>query len=240
MFAGLTLDAGRASGSASEKRDMFAGLKLPAQERAERGATPQAAARDRLLEATEGYAKSIVDASRMQRLGYDVQEHQKIAVQKTGQALESVRPGSTGELASALRHDPTTLKAMSEAQGPERAAKLVAGMEREREAQLDPNVRAERFVAQWNRLEAEHAKNRGWEQRQLREKIETQMQGVAGEIGKDVSAQSAMRERQKDLGIEERSSLGRALREKDVAQALEQRVKHELRHERGESEGYTM
>ena len=241
MFAGLKLDSGPGPGSSSEKRDMFAGLKLPVQERAKRGVTPEAAARDQLLEATEGYAKAIIDASRMQRLGYDVQEHQKVAIQKTGEALEAARPGSTGELASALRHDSATLKSMSETQGPERALRLVAGMERERKAQLDPNVRAERFVAQWNRLEAEHAKVRGWEQRDLREKIETQMRGVAGEIGKDVSAQTAMREKPKDFGIEERSSLGRALREKDFAQALEQRIKHELRHEheRSQSQGYS-
>jgi hypothetical protein len=129
---------------------------------------------------------------------------------------------------------------MDEAQGPERAAKLVAGMERERQAQLDKNTRAERFVAQWNGLEAEHAENRGWEQREAREKIETQMRGVAGEIGKDAAAQTAMRERQKDFGIEERSSLGRALREKDFGQALESQVKHELRHVHSQSQGYSM
>ena len=47
-------------------------------------------------------------------------------------------------------------------------------------------------------------------------------------------------ERQKDFGIEERSSLGRALREKDVAQALESQVKHELRHVHSQSRGYSM
>jgi hypothetical protein len=239
MFAGLKLDSGRGPGGSNEKRDMFAGLKLPAQERAERGATPEAAARDRLLEATEGYAKAIIDASRMQGMGYAVQEHQRVAIQKTGEALEAARPGSTSELASALQHDSTT--SMSDLQGPERAAKLVAGMERERQAQRDTNVRVGRFVAQWNGLEAEHAKNRGWEQREAREKIETQMRGVAAEIGKDAAAQTVMHKRQKDFGIEERSSLGRALREKDIAQALESQVKHELRHEheRSQSQGYS-
>ena len=66
------------------------------------------------------------------------------------------------------------------------------------------------------------------------------MRGVAGEIGKDAASQTAMRETQKDFGIEERSSLGRALREKDFVQALEQRIKHELRHEHSQSQGYTM
>jgi hypothetical protein len=177
----------------------------------------------------------------MQGMGYAVQEHQRVDIQKTGEALEAARPGSTSELASALQHDSTTSKAMSDLQGPERAAKLVAGMERERQAQRDTNVRVGRFVAQWNGLEAEHAKNRGWEQREAREKIETQMRGVAAEIGKDAAAQTVMHKRQKDFGIEERSSLGRALREKDIAQALESQVKHELRHEheRSQSQGYS-
>jgi len=240
MFAGLKLDSGRGAGGPAKERDIFAGLKLPAPERQESGAAPGETARDRLLEATEGYAKALVDASRMLRMGYAVQEHQRIAVQKTGEALEAVRPGSRDELESALRHDPASRQAMAQAQGPERAAKLVAGMEHERQAQLDTNVRAERFVAQWNGMEAEHAKHRGWEQRETREKIETQMRGVAGEIGKDVSAQTVMRERQQEFGIEERSSLGRALREEDVAEALESQVKHELRHERSQRQGYSM
>jgi hypothetical protein len=124
-------------------------------------------------------------------------------------------------------------RAMTELQGPERAAQLVAGTERERQAQLDPNVRAERLVARWNGLEAERAKLHRWDQKQAREAVEVRMHAIAGEIGKDAPVEAALRQRQKDLGIQERSALGRALRAKDVSKALERGVTHGSR-ERGE------
>ena len=150
MFAGLKLDAGRAPAKSHEARETFAGEKLPA---SERPAPAKESERDRLLKATEGYAKALSDAARMGGLGLPIVEHQKQALEKAGAALDAIRPESTRELQSALRHDPQTLRAMNELQGPERAARLVAGMERERQAQLDPNVRAERLAAQWNGLE---------------------------------------------------------------------------------------
>ena len=223
MFAGLKLDAGRAPAKSHEARETFAGEKLPA---SERPAPAKESERDRLLQASEGYAKAFSDAARMGGLGLPIVEHQKQALEKAGAALDAIRPESRRDLQSALRHDPQTLRAMNELQGPERAARLVVGMERERQAQLDPNVRAARLAAQWNGLEQEHSKLRGWDQREAREKVEAQMRSVAGEIGKDKPVESALRARQKDFGIEERSSLGRALREKDLGQALEQRVTH--------------
>ena len=118
---------------------------------------------------------------------------------------------------------------MTQLQGSERGKNLVDGMERERAAQRDPNVRAERFLVRWNGLEQEHARLGGWEQEPARQKIEAQMRAVAGEIGKDAGLEAALRQRQIELGIDERSRLGRALREKDVGHSLEQRLSHRER-----------
>ena len=116
-----------------------------------------------MLRATESYARAFVDAARMRDMGSPVVEHQRQALEKAATALDAARPGSTRDLASALHHDPEARRAMSEVKGLERAQNLVAGMERERAARLDPNVRAERLVARWNGLEQEHAKFSGWE-----------------------------------------------------------------------------
>ena len=118
---------------------------------------------------------------------------------------------------------------MTEFKGPERAARLVAGMERERAAQRDPNVRAERLVARWNGLEAEHAKLRGWEHAEAREKVEGRMRSVAETIGRDAQVESVLRQRQKALGIGEDSHLGRAIRQEQVGQALEHSIERGLR-----------
>ncbi len=225
-----------AAQSPAKKRGMFAGLKLdagraPAASGGERAAPAAPSAepeRDRLLQATEGYARALADAARMRGLNLPIVEHQKVALAKAGAALDSARPGSTRELRSALRHDPQTREAM-ELQGEARATKLVAGMERERAAQRDPNVRAARLVARWNGLEAQHAKLRGWEHVEAREKVEERMHAVAGAIGRDAQVESVLRQNRKALGIGEDSRLGRALREEDIGQALGQSIERGLR-----------
>jgi Ti-type conjugative transfer relaxase TraA len=236
MFAGLKLDSGRAP-VPGEARAAPAG-------ETERGC---------LLQAAEGYARALADAARMRDLGLPIVEHQKVALQKSGAAARRrrrggaprphpqrapaktrggppppPRPGSTRELRAALQHDPATRRALTDSKGPERAARLVAGMERERAAQLDPHVRAARLVGQWNGLEQEHAKLRGWEQTEAREKVEGRMRAVAEAIGRDAPVEAALRERSKAFGIGADSHLGRAIRQEEVGQALEHSLERGL------------
>jgi Ti-type conjugative transfer relaxase TraA len=216
----------------ARKRGMFAGLKLdsgraPASPDGARAAPAGETERGRLLQAAEGYAKALADAEQMQSLSLPIVEHQKVALQKSGAALDAARPGSTRELRSALQHDAATRRAM-ELKGEARATKLVAGMERERAAQRDPNVRAARLAGQWNGLEAEHAKLRGWEQTEAREKVEGRMRAVAEAIGRDAPVEAALRERSKAFGIGADSHLGRAIRQEEVGQALEHSLERGL------------
>ena len=74
-----------------------------------------------------------------------VLEHQKLALRIAGAAMDKARPGSTQEMASVLRHESLSQRAMAELSGPERAAQLVAGMDRERQRQVQRDV-AERGV----------------------------------------------------------------------------------------------
>ena len=113
-----------------------------------------------------------------------VLEHQKQALGKAGTALDAARQGATRELLSVLRHDPATRAAMT-LEGPARATHLIDGMERERQAQRDPNVRAERAVAEWRKLEKEHGGLRGFEQHAARGKVEGRMKALAGAIKRD-------------------------------------------------------
>ena len=105
---------------------------------------------------------------------------------------------------------------MTEARGSERAECLVAGIARERQAVRDPNVRAERLVARWSGLEAEHAKLSGWQHAEAREQVEERMRRLAVAIGRDPQVESVLRQRTKTLGIGEGSALGRALRGEDA------------------------
>ena len=102
-------------------------------------------------------------------------------------------------------------------------------MEGERAAQLDPNVRAERLAARWNGLEAEHARLRGGEHMESREKVEGRMRAVAEAIGRDAPVESALRQNRKAFGIGADSALGLAIRQEEVGQALERSLERGLR-----------
>ena len=179
------------------------------------------------LTAVDGFARAWSDAARMRTANLPVLEHQKQALGRAGAALEAARPGGTRELLSALRHDPATRRAMAGLEGAERAVQLVAGMERERQAQLDPNVRAERTVATWHKLEQEHGRLRGFEHEEARGQIEARMKTLAGAIKRDPQMESVMRARSRELGIERGSKLDRLTEEKNVERAINRSVTRE-------------
>lgn len=141
MFAGLKLGAGR--GQPQEGRDVAsermggAGAGEPLSGTAE--------ARVQLLAAVEGFARAYQNAARMRAADLPVLEHQKLALRTAGASMDKARPGSTQEMAVVLKHESLSQRAMAELSGPARAAQLVAGMDRERQRQVQRDV-AERGV----------------------------------------------------------------------------------------------
>jgi Ti-type conjugative transfer relaxase TraA len=138
MFAGLKLSGGRVErqerdGAASERKGgASSGAPSPG----------SAEARVQLLAAVEGYAKAHQDAARMRAADLPVLEHQKLALRSAGAAMDKARPGSTQEMASVLKHESLSQRAMGDLTGPERAAQLVAGMDRERQRQVQREAAA--------------------------------------------------------------------------------------------------
>lgn len=148
---------GPAAATPAAKRSMFSGLKLgagrsepregreTAAERMGRGSagatfSGAAEARVQLLAAVEGYAKAYQDAARMRAADLPVLEHQKLALRSAGAAMDNARPGSTQEMAAVLKHESLSQRAMADLSGPARAAQLVAGMDRERQRQVQREV----------------------------------------------------------------------------------------------------
>ncbi|MEK4035861.1 Ti-type conjugative transfer relaxase TraA [Methylocystis sp. IM2] len=220
VFAGLQLRAGRSRASTDAKDPGREADTRPAMEPRQE---PRPGAFSR---AVEDYARAYWDAARMRAENLPVLEHQKQALGKAGAALDAAREGSTRELLSALRHDPATRAAMP-LEGPERAARLIAGIERERQAQRDPNVRAERAVAEWRKLEKEHGGLRGFEQDAARGQVEERMKTLAGAIKRDPQMESILRARSRELGIELGSRLEKVIEEKNLEQALARSVERE-------------
>jgi hypothetical protein len=198
------------------RRGMFEGLRLNAasagQEQPERGERErEAPAPDRQTErlrrpsdmerAIDRYARAYDAAERNHREGLPILETQKQELRQAGQQLDQARPGASALMVSALQHDPETRRAMTELSGRERVGQLSAGMDRERAALADPNVRAERFVNRWQELQGQRQELRGWQHDEARGKVETQMRGMAKGLERDPQVESILRNRKQDLGI---------------------------------------
>ncbi|WP_208250705.1 Ti-type conjugative transfer relaxase TraA [Rhizobium sp. T1473] len=203
-FAGLKLNAGR---GAAQERDKASQAERPGREESLR----PAAAQDRLAErarpltgfeqAVDHYARAFSAADKQLRQDLPVLETQRQELRTSAERLDQARPGSHELMKSALQYDPETATAMTELSGRERVGELVAGMDRERAALADPNVRADRFIERWQELQAERRTlTTGWHV-EARAKIDSQMKGLTKSLERDPQLESVLRNRAQELGI---------------------------------------
>jgi Ti-type conjugative transfer relaxase TraA len=203
MFDGLRLNA--APVVSQERGEASRMQRQPEREGSLRQAQDRQADRLRrpsdMERAVDRYARAFDAADRNVREGLPVLEAQKQEMRLAGQQLDQARPGTSALMVSALQHDPETRQAMTELSGRERAGQLIAGMDRERAALADPNVRAERFVNRWQELQGQRQELRGWQHDEARGKVEGQMRGMAQSLERDPQVESILRNRKQDLGI---------------------------------------
>jgi ATP-dependent exoDNAse (exonuclease V) alpha subunit len=230
-FKGLKLGAGRSTA----EREAVAKVRIAAPEQAlarsqARGLAQREASME-LNRCVDRYARAWSDAWRMRAQDLPVLKHQKLALREAGSALDRARPGATRDLQSALQYEPATYRAMTALQGSERAARLVADVEHEERVRADPNLKAERLVKVWNGLEAQHRQLSGWEQRPAREQVEERIRSLVGELKRDPQLESILRQRQKELGIDDDSRLIKVVKTRSLKLALSLSVGKQL--ERG-------
>ncbi|WP_322966060.1 Ti-type conjugative transfer relaxase TraA [Sphingomonas fuzhouensis] len=132
----------------AKARSMFAGFR------------PKAPETDRVTESTNRpdlevairrYARAAVKAAEMQRKGLPVLPHQMTAMERAGEALNTIREQGTRDLVVAFQRDPRLVH--EAASGNTRGA--VWAMAEEARVRGDPYSRAERFMERWRALEAE-------------------------------------------------------------------------------------
>ena len=124
------------------------------------------------------------------------------------QGLDEARPGTLALLRSAWAHDPHVERALSDLSGEARIDQIVAGLDRERAALADPNVRAERFVHRWQELQGERDKL-GWQEHAERERIEGEMRSLSQRLDGDPQMEAVLSDRREALGIGEAEIEGR-------------------------------
>jgi hypothetical protein len=224
---------GAAREAPAQKRSMFDGLKLnvprPSPEigRVEGSQAPkqERPSLDRLAtdleQAAERYARAWEDQQRMRDQSLPTLEYQKRELKEAAASLESVRPGAVNDLHNAMRYEPQTWRAMKQLRGPDRAAELAGAIRHEDRVKRDPALQAERLVKDWQSLEKRHDKLRdNYLDRDARQKIEKQMQGIAGKLKRDSQLESLVRVRAKALGMDMDTRLGRVLQVPSIGAAM--------------------
>lgn len=201
-----------------QRRSIFAGLKLSAEANHISGSPAQGveqevgrAQPDKLAErirplsnfeqAIDHYAQAFSAAQRQVEQGLPLLEVQRQEIIRAAQRLDQAKPGSLKLIRSALQHDPLTADAMTEFSGRQRVTQLVAGMDRERTALANTDVRADRFVQRWQALQTERHELDGWRHEEARGKVEQQMRAMVKELGRDARVDAALQNRATDLGI---------------------------------------
>jgi Ti-type conjugative transfer relaxase TraA len=247
----------RSEGSARQqspargKAPSFDGLKLPMrqkpatlQERTAEGleqannegrGDQRGQAREVVLKALERHANAIADAARMKGLGLPVVAHQRVALEKSGEALDQLKPGAAKLLQSAHRYDSEAKREIEGEKGPDRAGKLLEATEREGRAQQDPAIRAGRYAGRWNTLQAEEkAAGRSISQEQ-RDEFAAGRKAIAAEIGGDPEAAKKLAQDPQRHGIEPKSPIAEALRSGKTGKAFTEELE---RRERSQDQGH--
>jgi Ti-type conjugative transfer relaxase TraA len=232
--------AERTTEAPTPRRSRFAGLKLKTepvepvrqaadrlQERAEpvpareppRQTTPEMEREEWLRGALTSYAGAWADADRMTAAGLPVLAHQAEAMVRSGQALEALAPNLLRDTRATLERAPELAR---DTGSPEGMAALGAAIGAERRARFDLDERGRAAVRTWNTLERAYAaaeKDYDW---QAKREVGERMEAFATELKRDPQLDSLLRQRGRELGVDEGSRLDQVVqaRETDISRTL--------------------
>ncbi|MBY2930915.1 Ti-type conjugative transfer relaxase TraA [Sphingomonadales bacterium 56] len=221
MFDGLKLSAAPvkaaepaqgAKEKPAPKRGMFDGLKLP-----QRTPTPEPAkelparaeqGQDRdFRRAVERASRSAEAVLQARASGGPVLEHQKVALERAVQALDTLRPRASDDMAEAMKRDSGLLREAAAG----RSGPMIEAIRQEARVRADPNLRADRFVERWQQLSQDRDRLYRAGDMTGREKAGKEMAGMAKSLERDPQVESILRGRTRELGLEIGMSPGREL-----------------------------
>ena len=222
-FAGFKPGSVGRTAAAEQKprRGMFAGLKLNATPALSMPTKPPVRDQDRdYVRAVERASRSAEAVLQAHASGAPILEHQKIALERTSQALEQIRPGASRDLQSAIQRDPALLR--DSAAG--RSGPLIDAMAQEARVRADPNLRADRFVDRWQQLSQDRDRLYRAGDMTGRERAGKEMAGMAKSLERDPQMEAVLRGRTRDLGLEIGMNRGRELGGGELGRQLTQEL----------------
>ncbi len=148
--------------------------------------------------------------------------YQTARLDKAGQDLERVKPGTLATLQSALKHSLETRVATAKLRGDKRVDVLDAAIENERAARLDPVVRAGRFIHRWNAaLRNFVVLQDDYRRQQEREHVERSLRGLTEELDADKPMLATIQADPTRFKLHPQSPLAQAMREQHPVYALQ-------------------
>ncbi|MGQ2941845.1 MAG: Ti-type conjugative transfer relaxase TraA [Blastomonas fulva] len=181
------------------RRNMFAGLRLNA------SAVSEPAAPTPLERAVTRYGKAAQEIVRMKEQGFEPLVHQRKALDKAGQELDTVRSGGAEDMRKAMNADRSLIADV--AQG--RTAGAISAMERQaslrmREQRIatENARRADAFVDSWQRETARYEKLRKGSNAAASNKVRASLVDMAKGLERDPQLESLLAGRRPQLGLD--------------------------------------
>jgi Ti-type conjugative transfer relaxase TraA len=195
---------------APKKRGMFAGLKLNSAPLRDEPTPEHDGTEDRLARrqptdlerSVDRFARSYAAISKMDAQGLPVLEGQRREAQAAIEDMDRARPGTSKVMKSALKHDPEMRHEMERPAGRERSKRMVKRLDHERKLQNDPNVRADRFIGEWNTLKRGGPLPGDRQPSSGRSKLAPGLSHLLSELTRDPQMESVLRNRTRELGLE--------------------------------------
>ena len=152
----------------------------------------------------ERYARATLDIEQMKQNGLDPMPHQISALDKARGLLDQVRPYAGRDAATAFARQPELL---GDAAGGRTSAVLRA-MQLEAEIRINPELRADRFVENWQKLSRQHQQMVDKGDHGRARAFSKHMSGMAERLERDPQVESLLRNRKAELGLQGRGSDG--------------------------------
>jgi len=152
----------------------------------------------------ERYARALEEIGRTQGKGLEAMPHQIAARDKAYAALNDQKPHAGRDLASAFSRQPDLVSEAASG----RTANAIRAMQLEAEIRTNPQLRADRFVSDWQRLhhQREHAFRTGDQPRA--NAATASMGAMAKGLERDPQVDSLLRNRKIELGLHPSASGG--------------------------------
>lgn len=176
-------------------RSIFASFRPPAEP--QRGISPAHAGPRDLQHGVERYARALDDIGQMQDRGMQALPHQDAALEKARKALNQMQPKAGRDASIAFSRQPELIGEAAKG----RTANTIRAMQLEAEIRNNPQLRADRFVQNWQGLHRQRELSMQSGNYDRTKSITERMGNMAKSLERDPQVDSLLQGRKVELGL---------------------------------------